>query len=157
MYLAKYTDAPNPSAVEAYIARQQTTAFPTVPTVTAVLVARNHIDESDAINIVFGMLALLVAIFALFVGIYYGRQQAFRLAGAWGQWQWPRLRVERPNRAGTGIPLHQLARNEPSHVAHGHISSGANPPRRLPNASINQQDIASQHGMSGSASSGVVP
>ncbi|KAK4896739.1 hypothetical protein LTR27_005333 [Elasticomyces elasticus] len=142
MYLAKHTGAPNPSSVEVHTARLQTTAFPTVPTVTAVLVARNHIDESDAINIVFGMLALLVAIFALFVGIYYGRQQALRLAGAWGQWRWPRSRVERPNRAGTGVPLDQLARNEPSHVAHGHISSGANPPRHLPNANPNEPNIA---------------
>ncbi|KAK5689751.1 hypothetical protein LTR97_012750 [Elasticomyces elasticus] len=130
MYLAKHTDALSHSAVEAYTTTPQPSQLPTAPTGTEILVARNHIDESDAINIVFGMLALVVAIFALCVGIYYGRQQALRLAGAWSQWRWPRLRVGRPNRAGTGISLDQLARNEPSHVAHRHVNDLGSPPQR---------------------------
>ncbi|KAK5689752.1 hypothetical protein LTR97_012751 [Elasticomyces elasticus] len=95
----------------------QATPSPTSSAVTAV--ARNHIDGSDAINIVFGIIGILVALGALVVGIYYGRKQLHNL----GRWTYPGIRhwpvsvYRRPHATGTtavNIQSHRLKAIQPA-------------------------------------------
>ncbi|KAK5732749.1 hypothetical protein LTR17_010304 [Elasticomyces elasticus] len=107
-----------------------TYSTPSTTSSAVTMTARNHIDESDAINIVFGVLALVVAIFALFVGIYYGRQQALRLAGAWGHLHWPRLMTRRTTVAGPEVPLARLDHSGLPQIHSQHIVGRAGPSQR---------------------------
>ncbi|KAK3641246.1 hypothetical protein LTR56_011486 [Elasticomyces elasticus] len=143
MYMAKHIDALSLPAVEVHTTTLQQ------PTHTSVLVARNHIDESDAINIIFGISALMVAIFAIFVGIYYGRQHAQRLGAAWGQLHWPGAMARRPRVAGADTILGSIAsrgdeRNSPAgqpRVSHEHSRALTSPAQSLPKVSHNEQSI----------------
>ncbi|KAK3648134.1 hypothetical protein LTR56_002613 [Elasticomyces elasticus] len=149
MYMAKHIDALSHPAIEAHTTTLQPCASP-MPTRTTILVARNHIDESDAINIIFGISALVVAIFAIFVGIYYGRQQAQRLSAAWGQLQWPRAMAKRPRVASVDIILGPIAShgdepNSPAgqpRVSYEHLRSLASTAQSLPKVSHDEQSIA---------------
>ncbi|KAK6414914.1 hypothetical protein LTR81_011452 [Elasticomyces elasticus] len=53
----------------------QPTLSPTPSIVTLVALARNGIDQSDTIDIVFEVLGVIIALATLVVGIYFGRRQ----------------------------------------------------------------------------------
>ncbi|KAK3641247.1 hypothetical protein LTR56_011487 [Elasticomyces elasticus] len=96
-----------------------TSIQPTISPIPSVALAvdSSHagIDGSDAINIVFGIIGIIVALGALVVGIYYGRKQMHNLV----RWSYPGIRhwpasIDRRSRvagtvAGTGQSIRPKA------------------------------------------------
>ncbi|KAK5677910.1 hypothetical protein LTS10_009793 [Elasticomyces elasticus] len=89
----------------------------TVP--SAVDSSHTGIDGSDAINIAFGIIGVIIAFGALVVGIYYGRKQMHNLV----RWtypsirHWPASNGRRPHAAGTtavDIQSHRLKAVQPA-------------------------------------------
>ncbi|KAK5721072.1 hypothetical protein LTR15_007036 [Elasticomyces elasticus] len=89
MYLHKYaTPTSYPDALRSVATSIQPTISPTPSVALAVDSSHTGIDGSDAINIVFGIIGILVALGALVVGIYYGRKQMHNLV----RWSYPGIR-----------------------------------------------------------------
>ncbi|KAK4954600.1 hypothetical protein LTR10_008033 [Elasticomyces elasticus] len=108
------------------------TLSPTLSTVAPITNARNGIDESNVLTIVFGILGFFVALAAIAVAVFYGRRQVQRFDAGWrpfGFQYLPGMMHHRPSVAGNAIPMDPIDRNNPprpSDASHGSSAASFN-------------------------------
>ncbi|KAK3618516.1 hypothetical protein LTR56_024602 [Elasticomyces elasticus] len=132
------------SIIEATATATYPTLSPTSSTVTTITDARNGIDESNAITIAFGILGFFVALAAIAIAVFYGRQQVQRFDQGWrpfGIHYLPGMMHHRPSVAGNAIPLDPIDHNNqprPSNASHGSPAASFNTgsPEALHNAPV---------------------
>ncbi|KAK3648137.1 hypothetical protein LTR56_002616 [Elasticomyces elasticus] len=129
-----------------------TAIYPTVSPIsssaTTTTNARNGMDESNAITIVFGILGFFVALAAIVVAVFYGRRQVQRFDQGWrplGIHYLPGMIHHRPFVAGTAIPLDSIDRNnpsQPSDASHGSPAASFNTGSR---GALHNAPVATMH------------
>ncbi|KAK5738554.1 hypothetical protein LTR17_005890 [Elasticomyces elasticus] len=148
MYLVNTTTVTCVRRAANFSASAANATLPLVPSsssvITTVILARNSIDVSGAIDITIEILGLFVALATLAVGIYFGRLQLQKSNPGWspfGIQYLPRMMHRRPQYvADNGTPLGHLDRIQqprPSHVDHDLLPALVHP--NLPNAILKTQ------------------